>query len=75
SPNPSWVYFDPVTFKVKAMERLEKDQKTLVENTSYDESTGLLFPKKQNKYRTDDAGKALILQAEYLYSDFEVTFE
>lgn len=71
----SWIYIDPVSFKVEAIESQEKDHKSLLEIVTRDESTGLLFPKEQKSYRIDDSGKKLFLQAEYLYSNYQVTFE
>jgi hypothetical protein len=71
----TWIYFDPTSFKVRALEAMEKDSKSLTENRVFDEATGLIFPKEQKNYLIDEAGKRVILRAEYLYSDFEVTFE
>lgn len=75
APKPFWIYFDTVSFKVETIESQGKDYKSLLENLAPDESTGLLFPKGQKSYRIDDSGKKLFLQAEYLYSDYQVTFE
>ncbi|RAI88325.1 hypothetical protein [Algoriphagus yeomjeoni] len=74
-PKPFWIYFDPVSFRVEAIESQGKDHKSLLENVTPDQSTGLLFPKEQKSYKIDDSGKKLFLQAEYLYSDYQVTFE
>ncbi|MDR7131374.1 hypothetical protein J2X69_003738 [Algoriphagus sp. 4150] len=70
-----WFYFDQVSDQILANELHTKDHKALIENTSYDDSTGLLLPKVQKSYRTDDTGKKLFLRAEYLYSDYQVTLE
>ncbi len=70
-----WFYFDPLSMKVVSNERHAKDQNSLIETISYDESTGLLLAKERKSFRIDDAGKKLFLQAEYLYSDYQVTFE
>lgn len=70
-----WFYFDPESFQVVANEQHAKGHQSLMENSSYDESTGLLLAKEQKSYRTNDLGKKLFLRAEYLYSDYEVTFE
>ncbi|WP_192349259.1 hypothetical protein [Algoriphagus sp. Y33] len=69
-----WFYFDSVSAQVVANELHDKNL-SLIENTSYDESTGFLLPKEQKSYRIDDARKKIFIQAEYLYSDYEVTFE
>lgn len=70
-----WFYLDQVSYKVVANELHAKDHKSLIENVSYDESTGLIFERERKSYRIDDSGKKVFLRAEYLYSDFEVTFE
>ena len=70
-----WFYFDPVSAQIVANELHAKDHKSLIENISYDESTGLIFAKERKSYRIDDAGKKVFLRAEYLYSNYEVTFE
>jgi hypothetical protein len=66
---------DQVSYKVVANELHAKDHKSLIENVSYDESTGLIFERERKSYRIDESGKKVFLRAEYLYSDFEVTFE
>ncbi|WP_339755770.1 hypothetical protein [Algoriphagus aquimarinus] len=70
-----WFYLDPISAKVVANELHAKDHKSLIETVSYDESTGLILAKERKSFRIDDAGKQLFLQAEYLYSDYQVTFE
>lgn len=70
-----WFYFDPVTFKVFANELHAKNHKSLTETVSHDESQGFLFAKERKSYRIDQSGKKMILSTEYLYSDYEVTFE
>ncbi|PZX61064.1 hypothetical protein LV84_00052 [Algoriphagus ratkowskyi] len=70
-----WFYFDPVSAQIVANELHAKDHKSLIENLSYDESSGLIFAKERKSYRIDESGEKLYLRAEYLYSDYEVTFE
>ncbi len=70
-----WFYFDPVSHQVVANELHASDHKSLIENISLDQSTGLLLAKERKSFRIDDSGKKLFLRAEYLYSDFEVTVE
>ncbi|SFA96768.1 DUF6503 family protein [Algoriphagus aquimarinus] len=70
-----WFYLDPKSAKVAANELHAKDHKSLIETVSYDESMGLILAKERKSFRIDDAGKQLFLQAEYLYSDYQVTFE
>ncbi|TXE10264.1 DUF6503 family protein [Algoriphagus aquimarinus] len=70
-----WFYLDPISAKVVANELHAKDHKSLIETISYDESTGLLLAKERKSFRIDDEGKKLFLRAEYLYSDYQVTFE
>lgn len=70
-----WFYFDPVSAGIVASELHSKGENSLLEIESYDESTGLKLVKEQRDFRTDDTGKKLHLQAEYLYSDYEVTYE
>lgn len=70
-----WFYFDPVSHQVVANELQASDHKSLIENISFDQSTGLLLAKERKSFRIDDSGKKLFLRAEYLYSDFEVTVE
>ncbi|MEB2779787.1 hypothetical protein U3A58_05225 [Algoriphagus sp. C2-6-M1] len=71
----SWVYFDPISSKIVSNEQHAKDHKSLIETTSYDESTGLVLAKERKSFRINEAGKKGFLQAEYLYSDYELTFE
>ncbi|PZX55676.1 hypothetical protein [Algoriphagus chordae] len=70
-----WFYFDPISSQLVANELHAKDHKSLIENTSYDNSTGLLLAKERKSFRIDDEGKKQFLRAEYLYSDYELTFE
>lgn len=70
-----WFYFDPNYSKLVANVLHARDHKSLIENISYDETTGLLLAKERKSYRIDDSGQKLFLRAEYLYSDYEVTFE
>lgn len=71
----NWIYIDSVSSKVVALEQHSAGKKRLIETISYDESTGLLLAKQQKNYMIDEEGKTLFLQAEYLYSDYQVTFE
>ncbi|REG83387.1 DUF6503 family protein [Algoriphagus antarcticus] len=70
-----WFYFDPESYNLVANELHAKDHRSLIENVSYDESTGFLLAKGRKSYRIDESGKKVFLRAEYLYSDYEVTFE
>ena len=69
----NWIYIDSVSAKVVALEQHSAGKKRLIETISYDESTGLLLAKQQKNYMIE--GKTQFLQAEYLYSDYQVTFE
>ena len=71
----NWIYIDSVSAKVVALEQHSAGKKRLIETISYDESTGLLLAKQQKNYMIDEEGKTQFLQAEYLYSDYQVTFE
>ncbi|MCE7053245.1 hypothetical protein LZF95_01065 [Algoriphagus sp. AGSA1] len=71
----SWIYFDPNSGRVVANQIQAKDHKSLIETVSYDESSGIVLAKEQKNYRIDDIGKKLFLQADYVYSDYQVTFE
>ena len=70
-----WVFFDPSSGKVVGNEQHSKENRNLIETISYDESTGVVFAKDRKSFRIDEAGKKLFLQAEYVYSDYQVTFE
>ncbi|WP_339876437.1 DUF6503 family protein [uncultured Algoriphagus sp.] len=70
-----WFYFDPTSSKLIANELHAKDHKSLIENLSYDETTGIVLAKERKSYRIDETGKKLFLRAEYVYSDYQVTFE
>lgn len=70
-----WFYIDPVSTKIVANELHAKDHKSLIENLSFDQSTGLELAKERKSYRIDEAGSKLFLRAEYMYSDYQVTFE
>ncbi|MEB2778587.1 hypothetical protein SYJ56_24980 [Algoriphagus sp. D3-2-R+10] len=71
----SWFYLDTVSSQVLANEIHANDHKSLIENVSYNELTGFLLVKEQKSYRINDTGKKMFLQTEFLYSDYEVTFE
>ncbi|WP_439489888.1 hypothetical protein [Algoriphagus sp.] len=71
----SWIYFDPNSGRVVANQLQAKDHKSLIETVSCDESSGLVLAKEQKSYRIDEVGKKLFLRAEYVYSDYQVTFE
>lgn len=70
-----WFYFDPTSSKLIANELYAKDHKSLIENLSYDETMGIILAKERKSYRIDGSGKKLFLRAEYVYSDYLVTFE
>ena len=70
-----WFYFDPTSSRLIANELQAKDHRSLIENLSYDDSTGLILPKERKSFRIDETGKKLFLRAEYVYSDYRVTFE
>lgn len=70
-----WFYFDPVTAQLVANELHAKDHKSLIENVTFDKSTGFIFAQERKSFRIDDSGEKLFLRAEYLYSDYEITFE
>ncbi len=70
-----WFYFDAVSAQIVANKLHTKDHKSLIENISYDKSTGFIFAKERKSYRIDDSGNKVFLRAEYLYSDYEVSFE
>ena len=71
----NWIYIDSVSANVVALEQHTAGKKRLIETISYDESTGLLLAKQQKNYMIDEEGKTQFLEAEYLYSDYQVTFE
>ncbi len=71
----NWIYFDPNSSKVVAFELYSKGQNNLIETISYDDTSGLALAKEQKNYKIGGTGNAQFLQAEYLYSDYQVTFE
>ena len=70
-----WFYFDPTSSRLIANELHAKDHKSLFENLSYEETTGIILAKDRKSYRIDEKGKKLFLRAEYVYSDYQVTFK
>ncbi|SFT86966.1 hypothetical protein SAMN04489724_2454 [Algoriphagus locisalis] len=70
-----WIYFDPNSARIVAAERHTKGQNNLIETISYDETSGLLLAKEQKVFKLDGNGNTQFSQAEYLYSDYQVTFE
>lgn len=70
-----WIYFDPNSARIVAVERHTKGQNNLIETISYDETSGLLLANEQKSFKLDGNGNTQFLQAEYLYSDYQVTFE
>jgi hypothetical protein len=71
----NWIYIDPISEKVVAVEQHSNGKKRLIEIVTYDEATGLLLAKQQKNYTIDEDGKTQLVQAEYLFSDYQLTFE
>ncbi|UZD22725.1 hypothetical protein PBT90_04735 [Algoriphagus halophytocola] len=70
-----WFYFDPESKSIIGYEKHTENQNSLVENVSYQEAAGLNLVHKQKVYKVDEVGRKLFLQAEYQYSDYQVTYE
>ncbi|GAB3218422.1 hypothetical protein J0A67_02710 [Algoriphagus aestuariicola] len=67
-------YFDPNSVVMVGNEVHAKDHRSLIYDLSLVEHDGLKFHGQRDSWRIDERGKRLFLRAEYVYSDYEITY-
>jgi hypothetical protein len=60
-----WYYFDKESFQIIGYKVKTSDHFSMVYNLDWDNSTGILFPKKRESFRVDSLGNHLYLRAKY----------
>lgn len=69
-----WYYFDPVSFQLIGNEVQLKDHRSLIYTLTSEQAGDLIFHGKRVSYRVNEKGEKLYTRAEYLYSDYIITF-
>ena len=69
-----WYYFDPVSFQLIGNEVQIKDHRSLIYTLSYEQAGDLVLHGKRVSYRVNEQGEKLYIRAEYLYSEYVITF-
>ncbi|MDI1322375.1 MAG: DUF6503 family protein [Algoriphagus sp.] len=69
-----WYYFDPVTFQLIGNEVQLKDHRSLIYTITYEHAGDLILHGKRVSYRVNEKGEKLYTRAEYLYSDYVITY-
>lgn len=69
-----WFYFDPVSFQLIGNEVQLKDHRSLIYTLKYEQAGDLILHGKRVSYRVNEKGEKLYTRAEYLYSDYVITY-
>lgn len=69
-----WYYFDPISYQLIGNEVQLKDHRSLIYTESYEKAGELIFHGKRVSYRVNENGEKIYTRAEYLYSDYVVTY-
>jgi len=69
-----WYYFDPVSFQLIGNEVQLKDHRSLIYTLTYEQAGDLILHGKRVSYRVNEKGEKLYTRAEYLYSDYVITY-
>lgn len=69
-----WYYFDPVSFQLIGNEVQLKDHRSLIYTETFEKAGELIFHGKRVSYRVNENGEKLYTRAEYVYSDYIITF-
>ena len=69
-----WYYFDPVSFQLMGNEVQLKDHRSLIYTMTYERAGDLVLHGKRVSYRVNEKGEKLYTRAEYLYSEYVITF-
>jgi hypothetical protein len=65
-----WYFFDRESFRIIGYRVKTSDHFSMVYNQEWDNSTGILFPKKRESYRVDSLGNHLYLRAKYDFRNY-----
>ncbi len=69
-----WYYFDPVSFQLMGNEVQLKDHRSLIYTMTYERGGDLVLHGKRISFRVNEKGERLYTRAEYLYSEYVITF-
>lgn len=69
-----WYYFDPLSFQLIGNEVQLKDHRSLIYTLTYEQVGELVLHGKRVSYRVNEKGEKLYTRAEYLYSDYVITY-
>lgn len=69
-----WYYFDPVSFQLIGNEVQLKDHRSLIYTLTYEQAGDLIMHGKRVSYRVNEQGEKLYTRAEYLYSEYVITY-
>lgn len=69
-----WFYFDPISFQLIGNEVQLKDHRSLIYTETFEKAGDLVLHGKRVSYRVNEKGEKLFTRAEYLYSDYIITF-
>ncbi len=75
TPDTWWHYYDADDFTFVAYMVQHADHFSYVENLSFDEVDGFVFPRERKSYRVDEERNIQYLRATYEYMDYEVVGE
>ncbi len=75
TPDTWWHYYDADDFTFVAYMVQHADHFSYVENLSFDEVDGFVFPRERKSYRVDSERNIQYLRATYEYMDYEVVKE
>lgn len=67
-----WYFFDRKSFQIVAYKVKTGDHISMVYNHNWDNSTGMLFPKKRESYRVDSLGNHLYLRGKYEFRGYGI---
>ncbi len=69
-----WYYFDPVSFQLIGNEVQLKDHRSLIYTLTNEQAGDLVLHGKRVSHRVNEKGEKLYTRAEYLYSEYVITF-
>jgi hypothetical protein len=69
-----WYYFDPTSFQLIGNEVQLKDHRSLIYTLTYEQAGDLVLHGKRVSYRINERGEKLYTRAEYLYSEYVITY-
>ena len=75
SLSDKWIYyFDKKTFQLIATKVIHLDRDSMIENLSFDTSTGFIFNKERKSFITDKKTNEKYIRAKYFYTNFNIVY-